>query len=128
MVKIGKIIKNNKLMSLLRNDDKLLQQYKTIWTNIEDLENIEWNALPVYNNKYIKTKQRKYGDSVCTNFRSLNMLEDGLEFKYFTTISIDSLLVCENRYFLQVYLDDCAYKIVNTQIKNYLDGNLFKSD
>ena len=56
------------------------------------------------------------------------MLEDGLEFKYFTTISIDSLLVCENRYFLQVYLDDCAYKIVNTQIKNYLDGNLFKSD
>ena len=115
-------------MSLLRNDDKLLQQYKTIWTNIEDLENIEWNALPVYNNKYIKTKQRKYGDSVCTNFRGLNMLEDGLEFKYFTTISIDSLLVCENRYFLQVYLDDCAYKIVNTQIKNYLDGNLFKSD
>ena len=88
MVKIGKIIKNNKLMSLLRNDDKLLQQHKTIWTNIEDLENIEWNALPVYNNKYIKTKQRKYGDSVCTNFRGLNMLEDGLEFKYFTTISI----------------------------------------
>ena len=75
-------------MSLLRNDDKLLQQYKTIWTNIEDLENIEWNALPVYNNKYIKTKQRKYGDSVCTNFRGLNMLEDGLEFKYFTTIFI----------------------------------------
>ena len=30
--------KNNKLMSLLMHDDKLLQKYKVIW--IEDLKNI----------------------------------------------------------------------------------------
>ena len=39
--------KNNKLLSLPRNDDTLLEPYKTIWTKIEDLENIKWNSLPV---------------------------------------------------------------------------------
>ena len=34
--------KNNKLMMFLRiNDNKLLEKYKTIWTKVEDLENIK---------------------------------------------------------------------------------------
>ena len=34
--------KNNKLMIFLRiNDNKLLEKYKTIWTKVEDLENIK---------------------------------------------------------------------------------------
>ena len=45
-------------------DDKLLEKYKTIWTNIGDLKNIQWNFLPVYDNRYIKTKRRTYGDKV----------------------------------------------------------------
>ena len=42
-------------MYLLIDNDKLLEKYKTIWTNIKDLKNIELNALPVYDNGYIKT-------------------------------------------------------------------------
>ena len=38
--------KNNKLMSFHINDDMLFEKYKTIWTKIEDLQNIELNALP----------------------------------------------------------------------------------
>ena len=50
------------------------------------------NALPVYNDSYIKIKIRTYGDKVFTNFRCLNVPEDGIECKLFTAISIDSLL------------------------------------
>ena len=32
--------KNNKLMPLCIDDEKLLEKYKTIWTKIEDLKNI----------------------------------------------------------------------------------------
>ena len=39
--------KNNKLMSFHINDDTLFEKYKTIWTKIEDLQNIELNASPV---------------------------------------------------------------------------------
>ena len=48
--------KNNKLIYFLIDDEKLLEKYKAIWTKIEDLKNIELNALPVYDDRYIKTK------------------------------------------------------------------------
>ena len=48
-----------------------------------------------------------------------------MEYETYTAISIDSLLVYENKYYLQVYLDSCAYKIVNKQMTDYLDKNIF---
>ena len=56
--------KNNKLMSFCTDDEKLLEKSKTIWTKIEDLKNIKLNALPVYADRYIKTKTRTYNDKV----------------------------------------------------------------
>ena len=54
------------------------------------------------------------------------MPEDDIEYESFLVISIDSLLVYNNKYYLQVYLDNCAYKIVTKQMTNYLDENLFE--
>ena len=85
--------KNNKLMSLCINDEKLLEKYKANWTKIEDLKNIELNILPVYDDRYIKSKIRTYGDKIYTNFGGLNEPEDDIECESFTIISIDSLLV-----------------------------------
>ena len=56
--------KNNKLMSFCTDDEKLLEKSKTIWAKIEDLKNIKLNALPVYADRYIKTKTRTYNDKV----------------------------------------------------------------
>ena len=117
---------NNKLISFRIDDEKLLEKYKTIWIKIEDLKNIKLNDLPVYDDRYIKTKIRAFGDIVYTNFRLLIVLEDEIECESFTVISIDSLLVYNKKYYLQVYLDNCAYKIVNKQMTGYLDENLFE--
>ena len=54
------------------------------------------------------------------------MPEDDIECESFTVIYIDYLLVYENKYYLQVYLDNCAYKIVNKQMTDYLDENVFE--
>ena len=59
-------------------------------------------------------------------FVSLNVPEDDIKCESFTVISIDSLLAYENKYYLQVYLNNCAYKIANKQITDYLDKNLFE--
>ena len=85
--------KSNKLMSFRIDDEKLLEKYKAIWTKIQNLKNIELNALPVYDYRYIKTKIRTYGNKVYTNFRGLNVPEDDIEFESFTIISIDFLFV-----------------------------------
>ena len=54
----------------------------------------------------IKTKIRTYGDKVYFNFSGLSVPEDDIECESFTVISIDSLLVYENKCYLQVYLDN----------------------
>ena len=57
----------------------------------------------------MKTKIRTYGGKVYTNSRSLNVPEDGIECESFTVICINSLLIYNNKYYPQVYLDNCAY-------------------
>ena len=85
----------------------------SFWTKIEDLKNTELNALPVSDDRYIKTKIRTYGDKVYTNFRGWNVSENDIECKSFVAIPIDSLLVYEDKYYLQVYLENCAYEVAN---------------
>ena len=63
-----------------------------------------------------------------SNFLGLNVPEDGVEYDFFTIISIDSLLVYGNKYSLEVYSDNYAYKIVNTLMKIYLNDNPFEFD
>ena len=93
--------KNNKLMSFCRDDENLLKKDEAIWTKIENLRNIELNAATVFNDRYMKTKIRTYGDKFYTNFRGLNVPEYDAEYESFTVISIDSLLAWENKYYLK---------------------------
>ena len=86
---------------------------KTITTKIGDLKNIELNTLPVCDYRYIKTKTRTHGNKVYTNFCGLDVPEDDIVCESFTVISTDSLLVYENKYYLQVYLDNCGYKMID---------------
>ena len=64
---------------------------------------------------------RKDDDKILKNIKPLRL-------QYFTVISIGSLLVYKNKYCLQVYLDNCAYKIVDKQMIDYLGDNLFETD
>ena len=111
-----------KMTSSYQKDIKLLR------LKLKTLKNIELNALPVYNDRYIKTKVRAYGDNVYTIFRGLNVLENDIKSESFTVIWISSIFKYRNKYCLKVYLDICVYKTRNKQMIYYLDGNLFEAD
>ena len=96
----GDKYKNNELVFFRIDDEKLSEKYKGIWTKIEDLKHIKSNALPVYDDRYIKAKIKTYVDKVYPNFRGLYVPEDDMEYESFTVISIDFLLVCKNKYYL----------------------------
>ena len=82
-VKVGDKDKNNKLISFHIDDGKLLEKYKAIWTKTEDLKKADLNALPVYDDRYINTKTRTYGDKVYTNFPGLNVPVGDIECETF---------------------------------------------
>ena len=102
----------NKLMFFCIDDGKVLEKHKGILSKIKDLKIIELNVLPAYDDRYIKTKIRKHSDKVYANVRSLNML-GYIECESSTFIFVDYLFVYENKYYLQVYLHNCAYNIAN---------------
>ena len=72
------------MISFRINDEKLLEKYKTVLTEIGDLKNIELNALPVYDERYIKTKLITYRNKVYTNFRGLNVPEADIECEFYS--------------------------------------------
>ena len=65
-------------MSFRIEEEKLLGKYKTTWTKIEDLKNIELKALPVYEHRSIKSKIRTYDDKVYTmiDYLDKNLFQD----------------------------------------------------
>ena len=81
----------------------------------------------LHDNRHIKTKIRTYRDKSYTNFHGFNVPEDDIGYEIFEVIYIDSLVVYKEKCYLQVLLDNYAYKIVNKQTKNYLDENLFEN-
>ena len=113
-------------MSFRIDDEKQLKKYKLFGRRLKVSKKFELNTLPVYDNRYTKTKIRTYGHKIYTNVRDLNVPEDDVKCESFTIISIDSLLACKSKYYLQVYLGNCAYKIVKKQMTDYLDENLFE--
>ena len=98
-------------MPFLRDDEKLLEKYKAIWTKIEYLKkywvfnftSLWWYIyvyIYIYIYIYITAKIRTYGDNVYTNFDDLDVPKDDTECESLIVISIDSLLVLENKYYL----------------------------
>ena len=85
-----------------------MEKYEAIWKKIEDLKNIKLTALPANDDRYIKTKMKKFADKVYTNFRGGNIPEADIECESFTVISIDSLLTYYKKYYLKVYLTNFA--------------------
>ena len=51
------------------------------------------------------------------------MPEDNIECESFW-----SFTCMQNKYYLQVYWDNCAYKIIDKQMIDYLNENRFETD
>ena len=62
--------KNTILISLRVNDEQLFKKYDEIWKKVGKIMRIGFESEPSYgdDDKYIKTKIKKYVDSIITNF------------------------------------------------------------
>ena len=115
--------KINELILFHIDDEKLLEKYKAIWTKIEDLKNIQLNALTVYDDRYIKTKKEH---TTIKFILTLYRVISSRRWYRITIFSIDSLLACESKSHLQVYLDSCTYKIKSKQMTDFPNEDLFE--
>ena len=94
------------------------------WKKIKDLLNgIRLDNDIIYNDQYIKTKVKTF-KMVKTLFDNDKIPEEKIGYKCILYISVDSVLKIEKKWFPQVSLEQCKYKIKERKIKSLTDYDL----
>ena len=111
-------------------DIQLFKKYNKIWKKIEKLMKIDFNTKNTYgdDDKYIKTKIKSYKDSITTNFYNKNgskkIPEEKVPQKCLSIIILDSIIYAYEKYYPQIFLEECKYAKENIKTKNYIDNEL----
>ena len=80
--------------------------------------------LPVYDDKYIKTKVKIYADNIITNFHNKKMPKEKAPFKCLSIIMLDSVVKANKKYYPQTFSEECKYLQEKIKFENYIDDNL----
>ena len=91
---------------------------------------IDFNTKTTYSDddKYIKTRIKTYKDSITTNFYNKNgsekIPEEKVPHKCLSIIILDSIIYAYEKYYPQVFLEECKYVKEKIKISNYIDKDL----
>ena len=111
-------------MSFLIKDDEVWEKQKQIWDVIKNKLKIKFHSLPVYDKKYLKTKVREYDGVIKTNFLGNGIPKENMHHTCTASITIDSVMKMNKKYFSQVYLKECKYKIKEIQMSRFINAEL----
>ena len=118
-------------MSFLIRNEEVGEKFEQIWDAIKNNLKIKFHNEAVYEYKYLKTKVREYDGVIKTNFLGKGIPKENMHYTGIAYITIDSVIKMDERYFLQVYLEECKYRIkkihmsrfINAELKSHSDGS-----
>ena len=111
-------------------DKQLLRNYNKRWKKIEKLMKTDFNTKTTYgdDDKCIKTKIKTYTDSIITSLYnkkgSKKIPEEKISHKCLSVMILDSIIYAYEKYYPQVFLQECKYVKENIKTKNYTDMEL----
>ena len=108
-------------MSFLIKDDEVLEKYEQIWDLIRNKLKIKFHSKPTYDKKYSKTKLREYDGEIKTKFLGNGIPKENMHYTCIASITIDSVMRMDKKYFPQVYLEECKYKIKKIQMSRFIN-------
>ena len=80
--------------------------------------------MPVYDEKYIKAKVREFNGVIKTNFLGDKIPQESMHCNCIACITIDFVMRMEKKNYLQVYLEERKYRMKNTKITKFIEGEL----
>ena len=111
-------------MSFMVKNDDVLDKYIEIWDKIKEKLNIKFHSTPVYDEKYLKAKVRKFDGVLKTNFWGDRVSKKNMHYTCIAWITIDSVMRMEKKNYLQVYLEECKYKVKKTKTSKFIETEL----
>ena len=94
---------------------------------IKNKLDIKFYSRPIYEQKYLKAKVRDFDGVIKTNFLGNGVPEENMHYTCIACITIDSVMRIDKKYHLQVYLEECKYKVKKIQMSRFINTEL-KSD
>ena len=113
-----------KNMSFVIKDDDVLDKYNEIWDKIKETLSIKFHSMPVYDEKYIKAKVREFNGVIKTNFLGDEVPKENEHYTCIACITIDSVMRMEKKNYLQVYLEECKYRMKKTKMTKFIEAEL----
>ena len=113
-----------KNMSFVIKDNDVLDKYNELWDKLKTDLNIKFHRMPVYDEKYIKTKITEFNRVINTNFLGDEILKESMHYACIACITIDSVMRIEKKNYPQVYLEECKYKIKKPKMSKFIDTEL----
>ena len=108
-----------KNMSFSIKNYKIWGKYEDIWDVIKNKPNIKFHSQPIYENKYLKAKIREFNGNMKTNFLGNGIPKETMYYTCIAFINLDSVLKIDKRYYPQVYLEECKYKL--KQVRRFIN-------
>ena len=113
-----------KSMSFMFKNDDMLDKYNEIWDKIKETLNVKFHSMSVYDEKYIKAKVREFNGVIKTNFLGDEIPKESMHYTCIACITIDSVMRMEKKNYLQVYLEECKYRMKKTKMTKFIEAEL----
>ena len=81
-----------KNMSFLIKDDEVWEKYDKIWDVIKNKLGIKFHSKPIYEQKYLKAKVRKFDSIIKTNLLGNDTPKENMNYTCIACITIDAVM------------------------------------
>ena len=108
-------------------DESVYLKYPEIWNKIKNSLNVKFHSQPIYGDKYIKTKVKTFNSMINTLFPGDEIPKERNHYICIAAICIDSVLRVDKKNYLQVYLEQCKYKIKRRKPADFIDDQVDSS-
>ena len=96
-------------------------KHAEIWNKIISILNVKFHSQPIYDDKYIKTKVKKFNNTINTLLPRDKIPKERIHYVCISAICIDSVLRTDKKSYPQVYLEQCKYKIKKRELVTFID-------
>ena len=85
---------------------------------------IKFHSKPIYEKKYLKTKVRGFDGVIKTNFLGNDVPKENMYYTCIACMTIDSVMRIDKKDYLQVYLEECKYRVKKIQMSRFINTEL----
>ena len=111
-------------MSVFIKDEEVGGKFEQTWNVIKNKLEIKFHSEPVYEYNYLKTKVIEYDGVIKKNFLDNGIPKENMHYTCTACITIDSVMKMDEKYFPQVDLEECKYKIIKIQMSTFISTEL----